>query len=460
MTPVESRACDRVGAHTAAVSAPIPLGAQITVVARRSVRAVHASGRGVAGVIRTRIVVVATGWCAADTPAIPAAVSGRTGVAVVAGRPVARRRVGACAGIRITGAGAMTRVERRTDHRLGAGAPSLHAGVVAGAEIAVVARARDRAVATPARGLTRVLGARVSIVTIEGHATRTAPVPARIVRRAGAAVIARGRVAGVDAAGRGGAGVVRAGVAVVAMVWRIARALTLDTSIVGGAGVAVVARLIGIDVDTAHLGVTGVVGAGVPVVAGRRGPAGAAAIRADVTACAGIPIIAAHSIVEVNTTLLTAAGIVGTGVPVVAVDGCATSALSIAADVIARARAAVVAGGGVGRSLATRAGLARIVRACIPVVTIGWGAAAAAPTGASVVEGARTAVVAGPGVGAVHAARGPLAGIICADVVVVAVRRGTAQAASPGAAVVARTGVAIVAGLRVAGVNASCDGVA
>src|SRR5262249_4146689 len=93
------------------------------------------------------------------------------------------------------------------------------------------------------------------------------PAAARVVVGAGVAVVARERVVRVRAAARGITAVRRADVAVVAVRGRPGLAGAARARVAGRTGVAVVARRIVIDVDAAVRGVAAVVGAGIAVVA-------------------------------------------------------------------------------------------------------------------------------------------------------------------------------------------------
>src|SRR5207302_10419965 len=86
-----------------------------------------------------------------------------------------------------------------------------------------------------------VVGADVAVVAVSrlAHAPAAA---ADVPRRAGIAVVARGRIRCVDAAAGRVAGVVGAGVAVVAVGQRAARTRAGRAGVGGGAGVAVLAR--------------------------------------------------------------------------------------------------------------------------------------------------------------------------------------------------------------------------
>src|SRR5438093_12819406 len=103
---------------------------------------------------------------------------------------------------------------------------------------------------------------------------------------------------------------------------------------------------------------------------------------------------------------------------------------------------------------AARARVARVVGAWIAVIAAQQGAGARAGR-AGVAGGTRIAVVAGGGVGSVHAPRLGPAGVVGAEVAVVAAERRTAHPRTAGGGVVRGAGVGVVAGGRVGGVPAA-----
>src|SRR5439155_15165901 len=109
------------------------------------------------------------------------------------------------------------------------------------------------------------------------------------------------------------------------------------------------------------------------------------------------------------------------------------------------ARVAVGAGRRVRRVHAARGRIARIVGADIRIVAVGGRAADADAAGAGVRRGAGVAVGAGRGVRRVHTARGRVAGVVGADVAIVAVEGRAADADAAGAGVGRGAGVAVVA---------------
>src|SRR5439155_19141456 len=115
-------------------------------------------------------------------------------------------------------------------------------------------------------------------------------------------------------------------------------------------------------------------------------------------------------------------------------------------------------GCGVRRVQAARGRIARVVGAGIGVVAVGGRPADADAAGAGVRRGAGVAVGARRGVRRVHTARGRVAGVVGADITVVAVEGRAADADAAGAGVGRRAGVAVVARRQGGGATATHSG--
>jgi len=200
-----------------------------------------------------------------------AGVAAGAGVNVVAGRAVGLGGVGAGAGRGVALTGVVALVRRRAHDRRAGGARAALAGITDRARIAIVTRAAVRPGGIRALAGRRVAGARVVALVLrgadDGVRPGAGPGLAGVAAGARVVVVAAGRVRRVDAAGHGGAGIVRARVAVVAV-----RRWTTDASpararVARGASVPVVTSGRVRAVHTARRRVTDVVGAGVPVVA-------------------------------------------------------------------------------------------------------------------------------------------------------------------------------------------------
>src|SRR6185503_18902654 len=262
--------------------------------------------------------------------------------------------------------------------------------------------------------------AAVPVVAAERRPAGALALPARVVRRAGVAIVARrrigfedaplGRIAGVvgagvlivaadrraDAPAVGVAGVpIRAGVLVVAGDRGPDAPAVAVALVVGGAGIAVVAggarRRRG-DALAIHAGIPG---AGVLVVAVHRG-AGAVAIGvAYIVPRTGITVVAGVTRGRREDALPFDAGVLGTGVLVVASPRLAGADAVGVAGVLGGAGIAVVADLTLSRGVDAFTIDASVPGAAVVVVAGGADADAAAVGVAGVLRGAGVAVVAG-----------------------------------------------------------------
>src|SRR5439155_786013 len=187
------------------------------------VRARAGGGVASASVVALVLRGTADGVCS-GTGSRLARVGLRAGIAVVAGRAVGLGRLGARAGCRIAGARVVTLVQRGAGDGVRAGARSGLAGVGAGTGVAVVARGRVRRVDAAGRGGAGIVRARVAVVAVRRWTTDASPTRARVARGASVAVVTAGRVRAVHTARRRVADVVGAGVPVVAVGRRSAHA--------------------------------------------------------------------------------------------------------------------------------------------------------------------------------------------------------------------------------------------
>src|SRR6185295_13313674 len=191
-----------------------------------------------------------------------------------------------------------------------------------------------------------------------------------------------------------------------------------------------------------------------------RNPAVARPTAAHVGRGAGVAVAAGRGVVGVRAAGRGIAAVVGTDVAVVAVRRRAPDTRATGTGVVGRTRAAVVAGLGIVRVHAAASRVAAIVRADIGVVAVRRRAPDTRATGTGVVGRTRAAVVAGLGIVRVHAAASRVAAVVGADIGVVAVRRGTADACATGTGVVGRTRAAVIAGLGIVRVHAAASRVA
>jgi hypothetical protein len=140
-----------------------------------------------------------------------------------------------------------------------------------------------------------------------------------------------------------------------------------DTGIHCSARVAIVTRgLVEGGMQTAQLDITGIARAGIAIIASHRSPAFADAGRADIAGGAGVPIVAGDAIDGVGTSGIGLTGVIGAGILVIAINRGA-EALAAGTDISRCTQVAIVAIIGIGRELATDVRVAQIVGAGIVV---------------------------------------------------------------------------------------------
>jgi hypothetical protein len=166
------------------------------------------------------------------------------------------------------------------------------------------------------RRIAGIICANISVITNRGqpaaHAIRT-----YIVACARIAIVTGNAVVRVNAAGHRIAGVRGADVSVVANQRRTAHAHSRRAGIVGGTGVAVIARGRVVDVVAPTSGVTEIVRAGIAVVA-VHGRSAARSTGTGVVRRAGVTITADVRVVREDAAEPRVAGVVGADVAVVA----------------------------------------------------------------------------------------------------------------------------------------------
>jgi len=437
----------RRAAHTCSAAAGVLGGAGVVVAAGGRIVGVHAARGGVAAIVRAHVAIVAAAWLA-DTCVVRRAVFvyralirvGTVRIGVAAARDA---RVLAAAG-RIASVGrarvTIVAVRRRATHTRPAAA-----GVVGGAGVAVIARGRVVGAYAAAGGVAAVVGADVAVVAVRGRAAHACPAAARVAGGAGVVVVARSIVVGVHAAGGGVAAVVGAEVAIVAVGRRAAHARPTAARVAGRTGVAVITRGGVVGVHAAGGGVAAVVGTDIAIVAVRRRAAHARPAAARVVSGTGVAVIARGRIVRVHAAGGGVAAVVGTDVAIVAGRRRAAHARPAAASVVGGAGITVVARDVVVDVHATSLRIANVVGTDIAVVTVGRRAPDTRPIGAGVAGGAGVAVAARGRIVGVRAASGRVTVVVGADVAIVAVRRQAAHARPPTAGVVGGAGVAVVA---------------
>ena len=370
-------------------------------------------------------------------------------VAVVAASAVGRRRVAANAGAAIANAGVVALIQGIADHRIGAGAGAVLAGIRLRALVAVAALGAVGLGAVDAQAGRRGAGRGVALIqgiadhrigagagaVLAGIRLRAlvavAAVRAVVRHREGAAVRRIAEVVGTDV--------------VVIAHHRAADAGALDAHVVLRTRAAVAAlRAVGQSDRAAARGHIAGVGCASVLVIADQPDALAASPHALVQRRAGVAVVALRSRQHhLMRAAAAAAGVRGAIILVVAVQRASAQASAVAADIAGRARVLVIADRGVGDMLAARrprlhrlARHARVGRAHVAVAA-GIGNANAQAGDARVAERTHLAVVtaaaaelgvdaaelgvahvrrAGVAVVAIRRCRGAMAGAVLADI--------------------------------------------
>ena len=211
--------------------------------------------------------------------------------------------------------------------------------------------------------------------------------------------------------------------------------------------------------NAAAVGIAAIGGASIAIIAveGRTADAGAGG--AGVAGGAGIAVVTRGAVVGIDTTGLRVAAIIGANVAVVAVGRRAADALATGADIEGGASIGVVAFHRVVDELATDPGDAGIIGAQVVIVAGQCFTAKTGSSGALVVDGTDFTVIARGGIECVNAPGLRVAGVGGTDVIVITVRWCTADALSAGTNVARGALVAVFAGCDIGVVNAANLGV-
>ena len=271
----------------------------------------------------------------------------------------------------------------------------------------------------PAQGIACIIGAEVLVIAVLRGDREALTQRTGVADGAGVAVITRLGIWGVDAAHIGVTGVVCAGVIVVTAELTRGGAHALSALVARGAWVSVIAEVAIGQVLAATIGVTHIIGAWVSIIAGQGDVALALAFDAGVNQCAGVPVIAGRDVGRMDAALGGLTGVVGADVEVVTDDGLCRHAVALLTDVSHRAGVLVIAGRAVRDMIAAHTAVAGVIGAWVGVIAIQDRLTGALPSSALVTQGAGVAVVARRGVGRMAAAADGVTGVIGAWVSVI-----------------------------------------
>jgi len=296
------------------LDADILVGAAILVIARVGIVLEDTADVGETEIVGTDVVVDALRGRSRHAEAVLAGIPHGTLVAVVAlpGQwGVDAARVGQA---EILGAGADVGT-------VGGGtglAPSAQALVALGAQVAVAARSIVGHKGTPDVGLAAIVRTQIGVVAHQLPRGDAAPEVAVVIDGAHVVVGARVVVEGVDAPSVGIADIVGTGVVILAGKEAYEDANPLVATIPHGTIVAVIAFTRTRFMGAAQSRVAGILGAGIGIIADNRVAAHADAVQALVVGGTGITVGAREVIGQVLAACLTVTGIIGAGVAIVA----------------------------------------------------------------------------------------------------------------------------------------------
>ncbi len=239
-----------------------------------------------------------------------------------------------------------------------------------GASIVVVTRGGVGRIYTPLGGVAAVVGTDVGIVTVLGPGTITNTARAHIRNGARVAIVTAKVIGHIDAATLRGTAIVSANVAVVAVEWNGANALTQFTDVLHSAGAAVVARS-AVQIMGASCNGMAVIGGTDVIVVAILGPGWHAFAATTVVAYGTrILIIAVCVVGGLNAGTGVITGIIGAGVAIVAFLLQSGLTEAIAAEVILGTWVAVRAGSFDVLVLAAPSRKANILGAWVTVITL------------------------------------------------------------------------------------------
>jgi len=452
-----------------AVGTGVFQGAGVGIVTGRSICDEEATELVVTGVIGTDVFIV-TDYGHSST-AIPkvAELVGCACVGIIAGQIVeqmdaASIGIAAIGGARII----IVAVEWRTRD-----ASPVAADIAVRAGVGIVTGEFVVGVNAPGGGVAAIVGAELFIATCDGRSGEAPTVLALVSFSTGVAVVANICIGSESAAIAGVAGVIGAWITVIASQFAAADAFAEVAMVTGGANVRIVAGGLIEQVEAAALGVAAIGGANVVVIAVGESSRGTFTFLAGLSDGAFVAVITRSIAGQVLAPLIGEAGIDGAGIQVVASEGLSRDAtggnitnLKAVANVIVPAfqrrstdahtaatlisggaGVAVITVGGVAALDATETRIAGVIGADIVVVANeNFVPGGTRPVGAGVAKGADIAVVARKIVGHESTSTGRVAAVVCAGIVILADGR-YARCAEPLLAVVANgTRVAIVAG--------------
>jgi len=346
--------------------APIPDGAFAPIVTNRVIGKVDAPHLWHAAIVGTEITIVAIQSILARPAAtVDAPVTYGAGIAVVALDVQSNVLTTSIRGAAIPCAG-ITVIAIWSGVALTSPLLTL---VDQSALVTVVAGSGIIQMLAPFLGRAVIGGAAIAIITIEGSQGLARAVHAHVPVSAGIAVIARGLLRCGETLALF-AGILRTGVAIITNHGRSGETETILTGVIERAGISVRAATLNILVGASTIQQTEVLGAGIIIITLQRARSHADSINTMIVHGAGVTIVAKGVICGRVASKHGVTEIVSTDVGIVAILGGARDALTLLTAIENSADTAILTGDLIIRVLAPLSGVATLIRADIAIVAV------------------------------------------------------------------------------------------
>jgi len=279
-------------------------------------------------------------------------------------------------------------------HLFEAGALTFLAEVASGAIITVITRSLIELVDATEGGVADVIGAEIVVVTVQLADRCANPVCTVVPNGAKRPVIAEFLIGRVNTPIIGIAGIIGTDVEIVAIGNR-AKAPAIGAMIVIRAGISIIARILVQLMEAADLGIAGVIGAGIVIVAVKHRSGGAQARLTVVSDSTWIKITALTFVGFEEASGIRITAIVSARILVVTGDGRTRLADAFTAHIVGRTNTTILAGGRVVSVNATSGSITKVISTRIAVHTIQRSPGPACTVGANFANSAGVAIVAG-----------------------------------------------------------------
>jgi len=219
----------------------------------------------------------------------------------------------------------------------------VNAMVVGGAGIPIVA-GNIQIVVFAFASVAQIGSTRILVITIHQQAGHAFAITASVIEGTGIAIVARSRHGEIETATQGRAGVLCAGIGVIAILQRPGHTLTSLASIPQGTGVTVVTFTWNRCVLAAGPCVAAIGGTIVGIIANYQVAPDTFTINTSVCRCTSVPVIAGKLVIRVDTALLGVTEVLGAGIVIGTVGAAALATFACCAHFAQGASIAIVTG--------------------------------------------------------------------------------------------------------------------